>query len=77
MMEKFTLAWRPVAGEPRSMEAWPEFDVGGDMPSGIHPATLAEVIAHFGSGTPQRRRVARRLEHIYALAKASGHSPNG
>jgi len=55
------------------MEAWPEFDVGGDMPPGIHPATLAAVIAHFGSGTPQRRRVARRLEHIYALAKASGH----
>ena len=38
-----------------------------------NPATLAEVVAHFGSGTPQRQRVARRLEHIYALAKASGH----
>ena len=55
------------------MKAWPEFDANGDMPPGIHPATLAEVVAHFGSGTPQRQRVARRLEHIYALAKASGH----
>ena len=55
------------------MKAWPEFDAHGDMPPGIHLATLAEVVAHFGSGTPQRQRVARRLEHIYALAKASGH----
>lgn len=55
------------------MKAWPEFDANDDMPPGIHPATLAEVVTHFGSGTPQRQRVARRLEHIYALAKASGH----
>ena len=55
------------------MKAWPEFAANGDMPSGIYPATLAEVVAKFGSGTPQRHRVARRLEHIYALAKASGH----
>ena len=27
----------------------------------------------FCPGTPQRQRVVRRLEHIYALAKASGH----
>ena len=55
------------------MKAWLEFDGNGDMPPDIHPATLADVVAHFGSGTPQRQRVARRLEHIYALAKASGH----
>jgi hypothetical protein len=55
------------------MKAWPAFDAHGDMPPGIHLATLAEVVAHFGAGTPQRQRVARRLEHIYALAKASGH----
>jgi hypothetical protein len=55
------------------MKAWPGFDANGDMPPGVHQATLAEVVAHFGSGTPQRQRVARRLEHIYALAKASGH----
>jgi len=55
------------------MKAWPIFDATGDLPPGIHAATLAEVLAKFGSGTPQRQRVARRLEHIYALAKASGH----
>jgi hypothetical protein len=46
------------------MKAWPEFGTNGDMPPGIHLATLAEVVAHFGSGTPQRQRVARRLKHI-------------
>jgi hypothetical protein len=55
------------------MKAWPEFGAHGDMPPGIHLATLVGVMAHFGSGTPRRQRVARRLEHIYALAKASGH----
>src|ERR1035437_1638202 len=55
------------------MKAWPEFDAKGDLPPGIHTGSLADVVAHFGSGTPQRQRVARRLEHIYELAKASGH----
>ena len=35
------------------MKAWPEFGAHGDMPPGIHLATLAEVVAHFGSGTPR------------------------
>jgi hypothetical protein len=34
---------------------------------------LVEVIEHFGKGTPQRRIVARRLEHIYTLAIETGH----
>jgi len=39
------------------------------MPPGIHLAVLAETVVHFGSGMPQRQRVARRLEHIYGMAK--------
>ena len=62
-----------AAGQAPAMKAWPGFDANGDLPPGIHPATLAEVVAKFGSGTSQRRSVARRLEHIYALAKASEH----
>jgi hypothetical protein len=53
------------------MRAWPEFDEGGDMPPGVYPATLAEVLARFGKNTAERQRVARRLEHSYALAKAT------
>ncbi len=33
------------------MKQWPEFNEYGDLPPGIHPATLAEVIEHFGQAT--------------------------
>jgi hypothetical protein len=29
---------------------WPEFDVNGDLPPGIHRADLAEVLQYFGTG---------------------------
>jgi response regulator of citrate/malate metabolism len=54
------------------MEQWPEFDSNGDLPAGIHQATLTEVMRHFGTGTSQRRVVAQRLERIYNLARSTG-----
>src|SRR3989442_14348826 len=54
------------------MQQWPDFDSNGDLPLGIYQATLPEVIAHFGTSTLQRRLVARRLAHIYALAHSTG-----
>ena len=50
------------------MKRWPDLNLNGDLPVGIHEATLSEVIRHFGSGTLQRQTVARRLERIYNLA---------
>src|SRR5262249_43265060 len=50
----------------------PEFDEPGDLPIGVHRATLDEVLTRFGHGTPQRQRVTAQLEHIYALARATG-----
>lgn len=50
----------------------PAFDSRGDLPIGVHPATLAEVIARFGYGTPQRELVTARLVHIYELVRATG-----
>jgi len=50
----------------------PAFDSRGDLPVGVHPATLAEVIARFGQGTPQRELITARLVHIYELARATG-----
>ncbi len=47
----------------------PAFDSCGDLPVGVHPATLAEVIARFGRGTPQRELVTARLVRIYELAQ--------
>jgi hypothetical protein len=55
------------------MKDWPDFDDNGDLPSGIYQATLAEVVEHFGKGTPQRRVMGRRLEHIYTLVAKTGH----
>ncbi len=45
----------------------------GDLPLGVHRASLREVIEHFGAGSPQREGVARRLERIYRLARDTGH----
>jgi len=55
------------------MKNWPDFNDEGNLPPGIYQATLAEVIDHFGKDTPQRRIIARRLEHIYTLAVRTGH----
>jgi hypothetical protein len=51
---------------------WPEFDSNGDLPPGIHQATLTEVLQKFGMGTLQRRIVGRRLERIHRLASSTG-----
>ncbi len=55
------------------MPDWPDFDSDGDLPPGIYQARLTEVIEHFGTDTPQRRIVGRRLEHIFNLATKTGH----
>lgn len=51
----------------------PEFNEFGDLPEGSHPASLAEVVARFGSGTAQRAAVTDRLHRIYRLAVATDH----
>ena len=54
------------------MKKWPAFDNDGDLPVGIHQATLAQTLQHFGAGTLQRERVAQQLEHIFKLANSTG-----
>lgn len=54
------------------MKNWPEFNHNGDLPVGIHEATLDEVIQHFGTGTVQRRLIGQRLERIYRLVSNTG-----
>jgi hypothetical protein len=53
--------------------ALPAFEESGDLSLGVHPATLAEVLARFGTGSLQRRAVAIRLERIHRIAHATGH----
>jgi hypothetical protein len=54
------------------MKTWPEFNKQGDLPVGIHAATLEDVLGHFAS-TPRRAVMARRLERNCALARSTGH----
>ncbi|MDE0317423.1 MAG: hypothetical protein OXM61_21305 [Candidatus Poribacteria bacterium] len=51
----------------------PNLNLAGELPEGIHTATIDEVIAQFGSGTPQRMTVTQRLQRIYQLAKSTDH----
>ena len=51
----------------------PNLNHEGELPEGIHSATIDEVIAQFGSGTEQRIIVTERLKRIYQLAKETGH----
>ena len=54
------------------MKPLPEFNERGDLPEGVHAATLKAALAHFGK-TPRRSVVARRLERIHALAASTDH----
>jgi hypothetical protein len=51
----------------------PSFNENGDLPPGIHRATLSETLKHFGTGSSQRRVIVTRLERIYRLALSTGH----
>jgi predicted nucleotidyltransferase len=53
--------------------ALPPFTDSGDLPVGVHPATLREVVDRFGVGPAQRKVVATRLERICQVARSSGH----
>ena len=45
----------------------------GDLPQGVHRASLQEVLNHFGEATVQRKLAAMRLRRVYELAAATGH----
>jgi hypothetical protein len=51
----------------------PPFNDEGDLPPGVHRATLAETMQRFGEGSVQRRVVGERLGRIYGLAHSTRH----
>lgn len=51
----------------------PDFNNSGDLPVGVHRASLTEVLSRFGCGSQQRQIVASRLERICKIARATGH----
>ncbi len=50
----------------------PAFNEDGDLPSGVHRATLPEVLKRFGQGSVQRCVVAGRLSRVFELALSTG-----
>ena len=50
----------------------PRLNSAGELPEGVHQATMVELLAQFGSGTPQRQAVTTRLHRIHTLAHATG-----
>ena len=51
----------------------PNLNHEGELPEGIHPAMIDEVVAQFGSGTEQRMIATEHLKRIYQLVKETGH----
>ncbi|MCI0334186.1 MAG: hypothetical protein L0228_13290 [Planctomycetes bacterium] len=51
----------------------PELTQFGELPLGVHQASLHETLERFGVGHPQRIAVGGRLERIHQLAVATGH----
>jgi hypothetical protein len=49
----------------------PSFNSKGELPEGVHQATMEEVLSRFGTGTPQRQLVTTKLLKIYQLAKSN------
>ena len=50
----------------------PEFNEFGDLPEGLHAASILELVARFGAGSYQREAVTGRLLRIYNLAIGTG-----
>lgn len=47
----------------------PNLNHEGELPEGIHPATIDEVVSQFGRGTEQRVIATENLKRIYELAR--------
>lgn len=50
----------------------PSLNSTGDLPSGVHQASLQEILEGFVRSTPQRSVVGMRLARVYELAAATG-----
>jgi len=54
------------------MKALPDLNEDGDLPPGVHRATLGDVVHRFAT-TARRAALARRLQRIYGLVRSTGH----
>ena len=50
----------------------PPFDESGNLPGGIHPASIEEIVSRFGHGSPEREVEVRELLQLVAWARGHG-----
>jgi|GEM_PF-6184430 len=50
----------------------PAFDDLGNLPPGIHPCSVAELVARFGNGSDKREAEISELLRFIEAAKAAG-----
>ena len=50
----------------------PPFDVNGNLPPGIHPCSLEEVVSRFGRGSPERQAETAELCEFVQWAREAG-----
>ena len=53
--------------------ALPDFTETGDLPTGVHQASLTETVARFGNDSDWRKRLGTRLKRIHQIASNTGH----
>ena len=53
--------------------ALPPLTGEGELPPGVHAASLREVLERFGVGSAQRKALALRLARVYRVAQATEH----
>jgi len=51
----------------------PRLTENGELPLGVHLASLREVLDRFGVGSDQRKALALRLGRVHRVAQATGH----
>ena len=57
----------------RTIVPLPPLTENGELPLGVHPASLREVLDRFGAGSDQRKALALRLARVHRVARATGH----
>jgi hypothetical protein len=51
----------------------PAFNEAGDLPIGIHQATLSEIAERLGGGSVRRQHLMQRLQRVFSLVFGTGH----
>jgi len=52
--------------------ALPDLNNRGDLPEGLHPATVPEVLERFGNGSAARQEATTMFQRIHQLVAATG-----